>query len=102
MANYKTGSLAFPTLERVLIPKFGKRDRITITLDILESVRSSKFGKKKTNIMQSANLNYYQINKYLHFLVSNGFLEHNGEYYQITEKGIEFIKNFEVYKPTLG
>jgi len=75
---------------------------VSIISDILRSVRdSTPKGKRKTQIMQSANLNYDQINKYLSFLLSNGYIEagrsdvHGGPVYRATSKGLNFVKFLE-------
>lgn len=71
---------------------FKYRDRVTIVSDILQSVRTSKEGRKKTQIMQSANLNYAQTKKYLNYLTDCGFLKvTDRQIYVITGKGSEFL-----------
>ncbi len=72
------------------------RDRMTIIAEILKTTKESKGGKKKTDIMRSINLNYPQANRYLRFLLSNGYLSLNSEdRYKITKKGLEFMRNLE-------
>ena len=81
---------------------FGKRDRVTIIMDILKSARGSREGKRKTQILQSANLNYRQVNKYLYLLLANGFVFVDGENrIRITNKGIQFVKTLESLQITL-
>jgi len=71
---------------------FKYRDRVTIVFDILSSVRNSKEGRRKTQIMQSANLNYAQTKKYLNYLTDCGFLMvTDRQIYVITGKGSEFL-----------
>ena len=78
------------------ISDFKHRSRVAIIQDILKSTWRSKKGTKKTRIMQSANLNYYQINKYLHLLMVNGLLNiDNEDRYRITERGFEFVRILE-------
>jgi len=79
--------------------EFKYRGRVSIIGDILKTVRdSSGKGKRKTQIMQSANLNYDQVNKYLAFLISNGYIKversemHGGPVYRATSKGLNFVK----------
>ena len=75
---------------------FGKRDRVTILMDILKSAGGSKDGKKKTQILQSANLNYNQANKYLELLMVNGLvLVDNEDRYRITSRGLHFVQTLE-------
>jgi len=82
--------------------EFKYRDRVSIISDILKTVKnSSSKGKRKTQIMQSANLNYDQVNKYLALLISNGYIEkerseiHGGLVYRATGKGLNFVRFFE-------
>ena len=44
------------------------RDRYDIMADVIRAVKNGK--KKKTQIMQTANLNADQVNKYLHLCVA--------------------------------
>jgi len=80
------------------IPRsFKYRDRITIIGDILKSVRNSKNGMKQTQIMQSANLNYVQTKKYLHYLTNAGLMVFTERRtYLITEKGSKFLLLMEM------
>jgi predicted transcriptional regulator len=72
---------------------FKHRSRVIIIKDILKSTWSSKEGSKKTQIMQSANLNYHQVNKYLRLLMVNDLLYvDNEDRYRITDRGLEFVK----------
>ena len=82
--------------------EFKYRDRVSIISDILKTVKnSSRKGKRKTQIMQSANLNYDQINKYLALLISNGYIKaersqiHGGSVYRATSKGLDFVEVLE-------
>ena len=57
-------------------------------------------GAGKTEIMYSANMSYAQIQKYLGFLLSHGFIHkvHVGNpvvTYQVTEKGGELLRNID-------
>ena len=80
--------------------EFKYRDRVSIISDILRTVKDSGKGKRKTQIMQSANLNYDQVNKYLAWLIINGYLrtEHSingGQIYRATSKGLNFVRLLE-------
>lgn len=75
---------------------FKKRDRANIVADILKSVGSSFRGKRKTNIMQGANLSFDQANKYLEVLVNHGYVVLDGGYmYKLSTKGLKFLQNLE-------
>ena len=69
------------------------RNRVSIMSDILASIKFSKKGLKKTQIMQSANLNYLQTKKYLSYMLNCGFLVvTERETYAITPKGTCFLQ----------
>jgi predicted transcriptional regulator len=74
---------------------FKKRDRVTIIADIIKSVRYNPRGKKKTNIMQSANLSFEQMNKYLDLLLRNGYIIVDDQMYRPTSRGLAFLESVE-------
>jgi len=75
---------------------FKNRDSATIIADILKAVGESSRGKRKTNIMQSANLSYDQVNKYLDLLMRNGYIMlDDGYLYKPTGKGLRFLENLQ-------
>ena len=74
-----------------------RRSNIEIIADML---RVGENGAGKTEIMYSANMSYAQIQKYLGFLLSHGFVSkvHVGNpavTYRVTEKGGELLKNIQ-------
>lgn len=72
---------------------FKYRDRASIMSDILASVRTAKEGRRKTQIMQSANLNYIQTKKYLNYMLYCGFIVvTERETYVITAKGSRYLQ----------
>ena len=78
---------------------FKYRDRIAIIGDILKTVKNSRGGRKKTQIMQSANLNYVQTKKYINYLIDCGFLVvTQREMYVITKEGTRFLQLVEVQR----
>jgi len=63
-------------------------------------LRVGENGAGKTEIMYSANMSYAQIQKYLAFLLSHGFINkvevgNPIVTYQVTEKGIELLRNID-------
>jgi predicted transcriptional regulator len=74
-----------------------RRSNIEIIADML---KVGENGAGKTEIMYSANMSYAQIQKYLGFLVSHGFV-HKVEVgnpmvtYKVTEKGGDLLKNID-------
>lgn len=85
----------------VLMSSFGKRDRVTILKDILEAARRSKEGRRKTQLIQTANLNHNQVTKYLNLLLVNGLVISCDDKYRITERGLHFVKTLESLNITL-
>jgi predicted transcriptional regulator len=74
-----------------------RRSNIEIIADML---RIGENGAGKTEIMYSANMSYAQIQKYLGFLLSHGFINkvklgNPSVSYQVTEKGGELLRNIE-------
>jgi len=72
------------------------RTRVEILASILKIAERQTL---KTHIMYKANLSHRQLEKYLHFLETKGMLvrslEENTTVFQITEKGGEFLKDYE-------
>ena len=74
-----------------------RRSNIEIIADML---RIGENGAGKTEIMYSANMSYAQIQKYLGFLLSHGFINkvklgNPSVSYQVTEKGGELLRNID-------
>jgi predicted transcriptional regulator len=72
-----------------------RRSNIEIIADML---RVGENGAGKTEIMYSANMSYAQVQKYLGFLLSHGFINkvkvgNPAVTYQVTDKGGELLKN---------
>jgi len=75
---------------------FKKRDSASILADIIKSLNANSKGKRKTQIMQSANLSYDQVNKYLDLLLRNGYvILDDGYLYKPTGNGLRFLENLE-------
>ena len=70
------------------------RDQLTIMAHILEAIRIKK-SRKKTQIMQSANLSTSLADKYLNLLMRNGYvILEDGNVYKVTKKGSYFLQSF--------
>jgi len=74
-----------------------RRSNIEIIADML---RVGENGAGKTEIMYTANMSYAQIQKYLGFLLSHGFINkvkvgNPTVTYQVTEKGGELLRNID-------
>jgi len=61
---------------------------------IAEILRAAKKGAKKTRIMYSCGLSYKFVEKYLALLLETGLLR-TGSSYHTTEKGIQFLQNYQ-------
>jgi len=74
-----------------------RRSNVEIIADML---RVGENGAGKTEIMYSANMSYSQIQKYLGFLLSHGFI-HKVKVgnpvvtYQVTDKGLGLLRNID-------
>lgn len=81
-----------------------RRSNIEIIADML---RVGENGAGKTEIMYSANMSYSQIQKYLGYLVKQGFI---GEVdignpvvaYRVTERGMKLLKSIDSLMSMLG
>jgi len=81
-----------------ILRAFKYRDRTTIINDLLKTIKNKR-EVKKTQIMQSANLNYVQTKKYLSYLMSCGFvIVTEKDTYMITEKGSKYLLLTEIQK----
>lgn len=86
------------------------RGRIDIMANILNEVRLSRGGSRKTRLIYRCNLNFRQIKIYLKILLGKGFLRvvlTNGsraevEIYQITEEGQSFLDAYNDLSARLG
>jgi predicted transcriptional regulator len=74
-----------------------RRSNIEIIGDML---RVGENGAGKTEIMYSANMSYSQLQKYLNFLISHGFIDrvevgNPVVTYRVTESGLSLLKSIE-------
>ncbi len=74
-----------------------RRSNIEIIADML---RIGENGAGKTEIMYSANMSYTQIQKYLGYLMTHGFIDrievgNPVVTYQVTKKGLGLLRNIE-------
>jgi len=78
-------------------PIVSNRSRVEILANILNVAERATL---KTHIMYKANLSHRQLEKYLGFLEHNGMLlqvldiETGTRRYKVTEKGIDFLKDY--------
>jgi len=81
-----------------------RRSNIEIIADML---RVGENGAGKTEIMYSANMSYSQLQKYLTFLLSHGFINRVDVgnpivTYHVTDKGQGLLKNIDNIMEVLG
>ncbi|MFC1901546.1 winged helix-turn-helix domain-containing protein [Chloroflexota bacterium] len=81
-----------------------RRSNIEIIADML---RVGENGAGKTEIMYSANMSYSQIQKYLEYLVSQGFvnkvnMDKTMVAYQVTDSGFKLLKAIDTIMEMLG
>ncbi len=74
---------------------------------IAEMLKVGENGAGKTKIMYNANLSYTQIQKYLGFLVSQGFIDkmqlgNPSVTYQVTENGLKLLASINNLMEMLG
>jgi predicted transcriptional regulator len=74
---------------------------------IAEMLKVGENGAGKTEIMYSVNMSYAQIQKYLGYLLSNGFIDtikigNPCVYYRVTEKGLKLLQLLSSVKEMLG
>ena len=81
-----------------------RRSNIEIMADML---KVGENGAGTTEIMYSANMSYSQIQKYLGFLLSHGFINkvevgNPVVTYRVTDKGLGLLKNIDSIMEVLG
>jgi predicted transcriptional regulator len=81
-----------------------RRSNIEIIADML---KVGENGAGKTEIMYSANMSYSQIQKYLGFLLSHGFINkvevgNPVVTYRVTDKGLGLLNNIDSIMEVLG
>jgi predicted transcriptional regulator len=74
-----------------------RRSNVEIIADML---RTGENGAGKTEIMYSANMSYSQIQKYLAFLLTHGFITkvvvgNPIATYHVTDKGLGLLRNID-------
>ncbi len=82
----------------------NRRSNIEIIADML---RVGENGAGKTEIMYSVNMSYSQIQQYLGFLMSQGFINkvevgNPVVTYQVTEIGLKLLKSIDSVMEMLG
>lgn len=75
-----------------------RRSRMDIIADILSVAMEET---KKTQIVYKANLNFRRVEGYLHYLLDRGLIENTDGGYKTTEKGKEFLSDYQKMKRLL-
>jgi predicted transcriptional regulator len=76
----------------------GRRGKLEIMAEVLSIARE---GVGKTEIVYQANLNFKRVKNYLYYLEEKGLLENSGLEYKTTEKGEEFLHDYQKMKRLL-
>jgi len=81
-----------------------RRSNIEIIADML---RTGENGAGKTEIMYSANMSYSQIQKYLGYLMAQGFVDkmkmgNPSVTYQVTDNGLKLLQLINRIREMLG
>jgi predicted transcriptional regulator len=71
---------------------FKRRSSLAICIVILKAARDSV---KKTHLLSLASLSYEQLNRYVDFLKTQGFIEERVNSLHTTRKGLELIEEYE-------
>lgn len=75
-----------------------RRGKLEIIADILSVTQKRA---KKTEIVYKANINFTRVEKYLPYLMELGLIKQIDGEYLITEKGREFLRDYENVKEQL-
>ena len=75
-----------------------RRGKLEIIADVLLVARG---GAKKTAIAHNANVNFNRVENYLLYLEEKGLIEHTSGEYKTTEKGKEFLRDYQKMKEQL-
>lgn len=81
----------------------GKRDKLTIMVDMLEIVRNKNDKAKPTNIMYKANLSHEMLLEYVAELIKRELINENKDKdgkrtYALTDKGYKFLADYKQMK----
>ena len=69
-----------------------RRGRAEIIVDILSAAMRET---KKTQIVYKANLNFRRARRYFPYLEEKGLIENIGNEYKTTEKGKQFLRDYQ-------
>lgn len=71
------------------------REKFEIIANMLGVIKD---GARKTHVMYKANLSYLLLRKYLEELLSEELIYADGNYFFLTNKGIEFLELYANYE----
>jgi len=91
------GGITFGDVPGKRVTRGRRRSSVEIIADML---RVGESGAGKTEIMYSANMSYHQTQKYLDYLINEGFLNkmdmgHSVVAYQVTDTGLKLLKTID-------
>ncbi len=73
------------------------RTKIGIIYDILKIIDEEK-EIKITKLLSRANLSYSRLQGYIDFLEKNGLIKKENEFYKITDKGLNFLREYKKFE----
>lgn len=96
-------------LPKIMLSTFKHRSRAGILVDILDTLKEPPKRKTKTQIMQSARLNYVQVNKFVNVLTLCDLIraepfdygKRKTIYYTLTHRGSEVLEMLQKLQFTL-
>jgi len=73
------------------------RTKIGIIYDILKIIDEEK-EIRITKLLSRANLSYSRLQGYIDFLEKNGLIKKENEFYKITGKGLNFLREYKKFE----
>ncbi len=73
------------------------RTKIGIVYDILKIIDEEK-EIRITKLLSRANLSYSRLQGYIDFLEKNGLIKKENEFYKITDKGLNFLREYKKFE----
>ncbi len=73
------------------------RSKLGIIYDILKIIDDEK-EIKITKLLSKANLSYSRLQGYIDYLEKNGLIKKENEVYKITEKGLNFLREYKKFE----
>lgn len=79
-----------------------KREERRGRLEIIADILSVRYGASLTEIGYNVNLHPMQVKSYIDYLEKKGLLEESSPLYKLSERGQEFLREYQMMKETLS